>query len=202
MNLAKVVIIEGPDRSGKQTQTENLTSRLKAQGHKVKLIEVPIKSSIFTYRLIYWMLNNGMAKKFPNFFQTVQFINRLMFQITRLPFILLFYDYVIFDRWSLSSIVYGSATGANVWMCKIFAKLLIGYDRMIILNGKTYNVGRETDDYENDDLLQISVKQMYSKWASEHNLSGQYADLNVLEIDNRLQIDEITDMIMRHIKYG
>lgn len=40
-NKGKIIVIEGTDGSGKQTQTETLYKRLKREGHKVKLISFP-----------------------------------------------------------------------------------------------------------------------------------------------------------------
>ena len=62
--MSKIIVIEGPDRTGKQTQTKLLKKKLTKHGFCPIVIEVPIRSAV-TYPLIYWMLRNGLAKKFP-----------------------------------------------------------------------------------------------------------------------------------------
>lgn len=164
--MSKFIVVEGPDRVGKATQTKILASFLKELGYKVLTNEVPLKSN-FVYHVIYWMLGNGLAKKFPKIFQWLQYFNRQIFQWTKLPHYEKEYDFIIMDRWSLSTVVYGMATGVP----KDFTKKL--YDRLkkpnytIILLGPSHKHDVE-DVYEADSELQKRVRELYSSWANEN----------------------------------
>lgn len=166
MDKCKVICVEGPDKSGKQTQTNMLYDTL-AENHSVTLVEVPVKG--LTHKAIYWMLRNGTAKKLPNFFQFVQFLNKLAFQLTVLPTLKAMSDYVILDRWSLSAIVYGDATGVNARFNRFLYDLLMKPDVVLVMHGASYKRSGESDSYEKDSDLQMAVKKGYWAWAMAHN---------------------------------
>lgn len=191
---ATIIAIEGPDKVGKQTQSNMLTDRLRKEGHKVKLIEVPVKS-IVTYKLIYWMLRNGHAKSWPNVFQTIQFLNKWFFQF-RLLAMRWSYDYVVFDRWGLSAIVYGDAGGANRWYNRLLYKFLREADATLILVGAARS-GEVTDVYEKDTELQVNVRTGYAEWFLQHNEA-------CVIVDNIGTRDEVHGRIMRLLdeKFG
>ena len=86
-----------------------------------------------------------------------------------LPSLLRNNDYIILDRWSLSTIVYGSAEGVDVAFSELLASKLIYPDYTILLLGKSHMQHAE-DVYEADDSLQKSVKKLYENW-STHNSS-------------------------------
>lgn len=165
--FAKTFAVEGPDRVGKQTQTTMLVKRLQDEGNKVKLVEVPFNDQV-SYRLIYWMLKNGLAKSLPNVFQFTQFLNKFFFQIFVLPFYLMFYDFVVFDRWALSAVVYGNVGGANTEMVGFLDKFLFEPAGMVVLTGKSHIQGDE-DVYERDTSFQATVREYYSIVAGEQN---------------------------------
>jgi thymidylate kinase len=158
--FAKTFVVEGPDRVGKQTQTNMLVDRLREVGNKVKLVEVPFNDRV-TYSVIYWMLKNGMAKSLPNLFQFIQFLNKFFFQVLVLPFLMVFYDYVIFDRWALSAIVYGNVGGANSAMVSFLDNFLFKPRGMVVLTGRAHIPGNE-DVYESDSDFQGTVREYYS----------------------------------------
>ena len=167
-NLARIIALEGADRVGKQTQTIMLCDTLRSYGKKVKLVEVPVNDHL-TYNMIYGMLRNGWAKSLPNLFQFVQFMNKLLFQWTRLIWLRLFYDVVILDRWKLSSIVYGDATGANKTFNRILYFFLKSPEKTIVLHGPSFKKAADGDDvYEKDSELQLAVKEGYFYWVEDH----------------------------------
>jgi len=163
---AKIIVIEGPDRVGKQTQTNLLKQTFLNYGLLAAVVEVPIHSAV-TYHVIYWMLRNGLAKKFPKIFQWFQYLNRKIFQVFRLPYLEKNYDVIIMDRWSLSTIVYGAAEGVPMEYTTGLARKLRQPDHTIILYGKSYKHEAE-DAYEADFELQRKVRLEYSSWALEH----------------------------------
>ena len=158
-----MIVVEGPDRVGKFTQTHLLKEYITRIGLAAVVVEVPIRSAI-TYRAIYWMLQNGLAKKFPKIFQWFQFINRKIFQMYTLPVLEEHYDFIIMDRWSLSTIVYGIAEGVPKAYTIGLAKKLREPDFTIILFGEAHEHVAE-DSYEADRDLQDKVKLGYLTWA-------------------------------------
>jgi thymidylate kinase len=165
---AKLIVIEGPDRVGKETQSYKLFSQIHTETNSsAAIMEVPINDRL-TYPLIYWMLRNGLAKKFPNLFQTIQFLNKLLFQILHLPALLSLGDYVILDRWSLSAIVYGDASGSSRWLNRFFWRVLKKPDLTLILHGPMHKRHDVPDSYETDTSLQLAVRRGYYDWAQEH----------------------------------
>lgn len=190
--FATLLAVEGPDRVGKQTQTKLLTQDLQSQGYKVAQVEVPFNDGI-TYRLIYWMLRNGYAKSLPNLFQLVQFFNKFIFQWTVLVWLTLTNDYVVFDRWSLSAIIYGDATGVNPTFNRFLYFLLRRPTLTVVLHGPRLTDQTE-DVYEKDTALQQAVRRGYYNWAMEHPLDH---DL----IDNKGTRDEVHERIMSSVRF-
>jgi len=160
---AKIIVIEGADRCGKATQASMLQSYLLRIGCASTIVEVPIRSAV-TYKIIYWMLKNGFAKKYPKIFQWFQFLNRKIFQCLVLPDIERQHDVVIMDRWSLSTIVYGAAEGVSEEYTVSLSKRLRVPDHTIILHGRAFPHEAE-DVYESDLDLQDRVRLGYSQWA-------------------------------------
>lgn len=184
MKTAKVVVFEGPDKVGKETQSKLAAQALRDEGARVARVEVPCKSARWTYRLIYWMLRTGWAKRVPNAFQAAQFVNKLSFQLLDLPALLLTNDVVVFDRWSLSSIVYGDATGVHGGFNRFMARFLRKPDRTIVFAERSYRRDSEQDDsYEKDTQLQARVREGYRAWAQAHD--------DHFLVDNRLSIEEV-----------
>lgn len=162
------IAIEGGDRVGKKTQTQLLKSALELIGNKTVLVEVPWNDRL-TYRAIYYMLEHGLASKYPTLFQVVQNVNKFLCQA--LKFIQFKRnDYVIFDRWRLSSDAYGTLTGANKTIVKLLFSILLTPDITIVLNGKKLTDVCE-DEYESNDSLQRKVRMYYKNVAPsvEHN---------------------------------
>lgn len=157
--MAKIIVVEGPDKVGKETQTKMLVEYLESCGKRVIRIEVPVHDKM-THGLIYWMLRNGLAAKMPNLFQGVQFFNKKIFQAFKLSRLNEYYDYVIMDRWSLSSTVYGLAGGANSALLAKFASSLTKPDLTIVLHGPPH-IDRKDDRFESDNELQAKVRDFY-----------------------------------------
>jgi thymidylate kinase len=145
-----------------------LSKHLIGRGNKVKTFEVPI-FGLITYPLIYGFLKTGLAKLFPNVFQTLQVLNRLIFQLLILPFYLKKCNYVIFDRWALSSLIYGGATGVNNKYNKFLYDLMIVPDVTLVINGPVRN-SESRDSYEADKGLQAAVRVDYAMWCKNNPL--------------------------------
>jgi thymidylate kinase len=161
--MSRIIVIEGPDRVGKATQSQMLCDHITgALKKRACVVEVPIHDNV-TYRLIYWMLRNGSAKKFPKTFQWLQVLNRWIFQSFQLVKLEHEYDYIIFDRWSPSTSVYGMAEGLDEATIDKMYRLLRCPDFTLVLLGKAHAHEAE-DAYEKDTVLQQKVRDLYAKW--------------------------------------
>ena len=191
--FATLVAVEGPDKVGKETQTKLLTQILKERGNKAVLVEVPYGDGV-TYPLIYMMLKNGVAKRWPNLFQFVQFLNKFVFQFTALLWLLLTNDYVVLDRWSLSAIVYGDATGVNPTYNRFLYFLLKRPDVTVVLHGPSFRRKSEADDvYEADNDLQKAVKRGYYDWVIAHPADHEL-------IDNQGTREDVSERVLAAVK--
>lgn len=167
--MAEIIVFEGPDKVGKETQSKLLLERLLEEGNYVRRVEVPAKACPNTYKLIYWMLRTGWAKRLPNTFQFIQFFNKWLFQKLHLPKMLEWFDYVIFDRWSLSAVIYGNATGVNESFNLWLYNKLQPADVTIVMCERSFRRATTQDDsYEKDNDLQVRVREGYREWATAH----------------------------------
>lgn len=184
--MTRFIALEGPDRVGKKTQTTLLKMVLSAKDKKTLLAEIPYDDGV-TYRIIYWMLENGYASKYPTFFQVVHNTNKFLYQlINRKRFTE--HDYVIFDRWRLSSFVYGFVTRANLRIVNRMFDRLICPDITIVLVGNRLTDKTE-DEYEKNDKLQAEVRMWYKQATSlEKNVF-------VIEIDHKTR-EEVHKEVM------
>jgi len=190
--MAKIIAIEGADRCGKATQAAFLKGYIISTGKTATIVEVPIKDSI-TYHVIYWMLRNGLAKKFPKLFQWLQCHNRLIFQWTKLSQLEHQYDYIIFDRWSLSSVVYGRAEGVDAEYCEDLYRRLRKPDFTVLLLGASY--AHEAEDvYEADSVLQQKVRGLYAEWGDMHPKESHVFD------GTGLTKEKVADDIMKVLR--
>ena len=182
--MTKIIAIEGADQVGKETQSRLLANHLKESGYKVALVEVPIVSNLVSYRLIYWMLSNGLARRFPNVFQFVHFMNKYIFQESELLRMKQEYDYIIFDRWSLSSVIYGNRDGAAAHMTLKMYGTLMSPDLTIVLHGQPFGA-RQDDAYEKDRTFQACIVADYVVWVASH-------------VDHRLIMNEGNPLAVHH----
>lgn len=180
--MARFIAIEGPDKVGKATQSKRLALYLEARGVKVVRVEIPFHDGI-TYRIIYWMLRNGQAVRFPNLFQVAHFLNKVIYQAILMPWHWFTVDYVVLDRWKLSSVVYGSAGKANSKWIRFLYDLLMAVDHTIILMGEAFRSDRPDDSYESHKKMQQDVRIGYVEAANAS--PADHTVVNVVPNDNR-----------------
>lgn len=160
--MAKIVVFEGPDKVGKETQSKLLANVLQAEGVRAVRVEPAKESHPRGRKLIYSMLDSGAAKRHPNTFQFVQFLNRIYFQLFKLPKFVKENDLVIMDRWALSGYVYGKCEGISEWLNSWMYNRAKKPDLVLVLSGTSYKRSQTQDDsYEKDTDLQSRVKVMY-----------------------------------------
>ena len=160
-----LVAIEGADSVGKATQAALLEKGLNDKGIRAFRTEVPWGDNL-TYDPIYKMLREGTALSEPVVFQALQACNRRTMQGTYLPNLSRHFDIVILDRWTLSTRVYGAATGVTSRQTKLLLDGVIEPDLTLVLDGEAF--GEVSDSYEADTTLQQIVRQGYRDWVAGH----------------------------------
>lgn len=168
--MAKLIAICGPDKVGKETQSRMLVAHLKSEGYRSIRYEIPYNDN-FSHKLIYWMLRNGYAKTHPGLFQWIQFVNKRIFERFELKKAMCEYDYIVLDRWSLSALIYGMATGLGRADCEDQFAALIRPDATIVLVGKALS-DKKDDVYEADTYIQRRVRELYTDWAINNTHNG------------------------------
>lgn len=165
--MAKIIVIEGRDSLGKTAQVQRLRNTLVTFGKKCVVVKSPYNDGL-TYRLIYWMLRTGWARKLPNLFQVIHFVNKVYFQTFKLPKLLQRNDYVILDRWVASMWAYGLADKANQVFTTFLVRLIKEPDVTIVMFGRPFDRQQEKDSYEADNKYQNVVQSYYRVWVKEH----------------------------------
>lgn len=156
--MAKIICFEGADGLGKSTQAILLEEYLLAKGFRAKYFKLPSKS--YFGKLIYKLLDSGIAKKAPNLFQSINYFDKFIFQFAEILFSK--YDYIILDRWFLSSIVYGISDGANEKFLNTLSKILIKPDITFVFFGENFLSNKnKLDSFESDVRLQKNAKKNY-----------------------------------------
>jgi dTMP kinase len=152
-----LVAIEGPDRVGKATQARLLEERL--MPHKATVEEVPYNDGV-TYPQIYAMLRSGAVNKYPVVFQTLQGTNRRFFQKNFLPNLASHYDVLILDRWTLSTRVYGIASGVSEGATNEILEGIVEPDLTLVFDGKPFPK-EGLDVWEANIPFQNRVRELY-----------------------------------------
>lgn len=174
--LCKIIAFEGLDGVGKSTQVKLVKQALERSGRKVAVAKLPAYET-FTGRLIRRMLNDGRALKLPNLFQTVQWIDKLVFQFFVLPKLTRDNDFVLLDRWHASMWAYGLSGGANEWLTNFYVNSIREPHAILVFTGKNKR-GKAEDSYEADRSLQKSVALHYILWACTHTSNTFTIDAN------------------------
>jgi dTMP kinase len=159
---AKIVTFEGPDGVGKTTQVARLARALRDEGNKVETIKLP-RYDRLTGKLILRMLKSGSAVRYPNVFQVVQWLDKLLFQVFYMSKLLRDNDYVLFDRWHVSMWAYGLAGGANEPLTNVLVGSLKSPDLVLVFHGKSKRAEKQ-DAYESDAAYQKNVALHYVLW--------------------------------------
>jgi thymidylate kinase len=185
--MAKIICFEGPDGVGKTTQAKILEEILINKDYKVKYYKLP--SQTFIGRYIYQLLKNGFARKYQNIFQFINFIDKFVFQIYHL--LLNKYDYIILDRWKMSSVVYGRADGGNKKFLEFLSKFLINPDITFVFFGSDFLQNKiQKDDYEKDVSILEKAKTFYLVYG--------YITDNCQFITSNEEIERVTENIQRY----
>jgi thymidylate kinase len=186
---AKIISCEGADGLGKTTQVRILAENLRAEGHRVAIIKLP-RYDHLTGKLILRMLKSGSAVKYPNIFQVVQWLDKILFQVFYLGKLLRENDYVLFDRWHVSMWAYGLAGGANEPLTNRLVSSLRSPDLVLVFHGKSKRAEKQ-DAYESDASYQKSVAIHYVLWTCTH------ASTAIVNADEPKE--QVSQEILRHV---
>lgn len=200
---ALMVVIEGPDRLGKETQSKLLERALfpskppTGKWWSVKRVEVPFNDRVHpyfargaTYDEIYEMLRDGTARDFPVAFQALHAANRLHFQHNVLPN-WPHDDVFIFDRWNLSTRVYGTCDGVPPEVTNRLLKNIMEPDITFVFDGDPFPK-EGLDSYERDNEFQRRVRTLYRELSD--------ADPTCVRIDANRDQDVIHAEILEHVR--
>lgn len=194
----KIIAFEGPDCVGKQTQSEMLTDALNFVGVAAIRIETPYNDQMSSI-LIKKFLHSKNVKRFPTIFQTLQTINKLICQKLILSNLQkLGYEFVVFDRWKMSSHVYGIESGANKTLVEMFNSFLVDPDVQFIFYGNSYSK-EKLDVYEKDTSFQKRIKECYKNLFQENYLNRSREDDYLILVDNKTT-KEIHEEIKKCLK--
>jgi dTMP kinase len=163
-----LIVFEGLDQSGKETQARTLRARLEHEGHRVRSLSFPEYETPLGKELRQAL--DGAREFTPDVMQLLYVANRLEFR-SRLELWLGAGDVVICDRYCASTIAYGEAQGLDlIWLTEV-QRTLPRADITVLLDiapetaVKRKSVGR--DRYERDLSLLARVRQSYRRQAAD-----------------------------------
>lgn len=161
-----IVVFEGLDQSGKQTQAQMLRDRLKQQGHKSRLVSFPDYGTSIGEEIARAL--QGEREYEPDVMQLLYVANRY----ERKADLQRWLDgglILVCDRYTASSVAYGEAQGLDpVWLADM-QKFLPPASLTIMLDiAPETAVERKAvdrDRYERDLAMQGRVRESYARQA-------------------------------------
>ena len=162
-----LVVFEGLDQSGKQTQAELLRDRLKQEGHKSRLVSFPDYGTSIGEEIARAL--QGERDYAADTMQLLYVANRFEWK-PEIARELAGGTVVVCDRYLASSVAYGEAFGLDAaWLAEIQRYLpqpeltvLLDIDPQVSASRKT----AERDKYERDLSLLSRVRESYLRQAS------------------------------------
>ena len=174
-----LIVFEGLDQSGKQTQAELLRDWLKREGHKARLVSFPDYGTSIGEEIARAL--QGERDYGPDVMQLLYVANRY----ERKPDLERWIEgglILVCDRYQASSIAYGEAQGLDpAWLAEI-QKFLPHPALTIMLDIEPETAVQrkavERDRYERDLEMQARVRDSYRRQAAAHGwvvLDGERA---------------------------
>jgi dTMP kinase len=164
-----LIVFEGLDQSGKQTQAELLRDWLKREGHKARLVSFPDYGTSIGEEIARAL--QGEREYGPDVMQLLYVANRY----ERKPDLERWIEgglILVCDRYTASSIAYGEAQGLDpAWLAEI-QKFLPPPALTIMLDIEPETAVQrkavERDRYERDLEMQARVRDSYRRQAAAH----------------------------------
>ncbi len=165
-----LIVFEGLDQSGKQTQAELLRDRIRAEGGKARLVSFPDYGTSIGEEIARAL--QGEREYGPDVMQLLYVANRY----ERTPDLQRWLEgglTLVCDRYVASSIAYGEAQGLDpAWLAEI-QKYLPPAALTIMLDIEPETAVQrkavDRDRYERDLALQHRVRDSYQRQAAEGN---------------------------------
>jgi dTMP kinase len=187
-----LIVFEGLDQSGKQTQAELLRDQLKQEGHKCRLVSFPDYGTSIGEEIARAL--QGERDYGPEVMQLLYVANRY----ERKPDLQRWLEgglILVCDRYLASSIAYGEAQGLEGgWLTEI-QKFLPPPSLTIVLDiAPETAVGRKAvdrDRYERDLSMQARVRDSYRRQAESDDW---------LILDGERSKDEIAEDVLSAVK--
>jgi dTMP kinase len=187
-----LIVFEGLDQSGKQTQAEMLRDRLKGEGRKARLESFPDYATSIGEEIARAL--QGEREYGPDVMQLLYIANRY----ERKPDLLRWLDgglIVLCDRYKASSVAYGEAMGLDpAWLSDMQRFLPEAVVTILLDIAPETAVRRKSvnrDRYERDLALQARVRDSYLRQAAEQNwvqLDGERSkDLIAADVFNAVE---------------
>ena len=167
VRAGRLIVFEGLDQSGKQTQAEMLRDRLKADGGKARLMSFPDYGTSIGEEIARAL--QGEREYGPEVMQLLYVANRY----ERKPDLLRWLDgglTVVCDRYMASSVAYGEAFGLDAEWLTTMQRFLPTPAVTILLDIAPETAVRrkaaDRDRYERDLALQLRVRESYKRQAA------------------------------------
>ena len=162
-----LIVFEGLDQSGKETQTRTVRARLEQDGHRVRSLSFPEYNTPIGQELRHAL--DGQRNYTADVMQLLYVANRLEFK-PRLDLWLGGGDVVICDRYCASTVAYGEAQGLDAaWLTEI-QRPLPKADVTVLLDIAPETAVRRKatgrDRYERDLDLLARVRDSYRRQAA------------------------------------
>jgi dTMP kinase len=165
-----LIVFEGLDQSGKQTQAELLRDRLKADGRKARLLSFPDYGTSIGEEIARAL--QGEREYGPDVMQILYIANRYERKLDLQRWLeggLV----LVCDRYIASSIAYGEAQGLDPAWLQEMQKFLPSPALTIMLDiapeTAVHRKSVDRDRYERDLAMQMRVRESYRRQASEQN---------------------------------
>jgi dTMP kinase len=163
-----LIVFEGLDQSGKETQSRTLRARLEHEGHRVRALSFPEYETPIGRELRQAL--DGAREYAPDVMQLLYVANRLEFR-SRLELWLNAGDVVVCDRYCASTIAYGEAQGLDpAWLTDIQRRLPPAAITVLLDIAPETAARRKAtgrDRYERDLGLLGRVRESYRRQARE-----------------------------------
>ena len=168
--MGYLIVFEGLDQSGKQTQAELLRDRLKDDGRKARLVSFPDYGTTIGEEIARAL--QGEREYGADVMQLLYIANRY----ERKPDLQRWLDgglVLVCDRYVASSIAYGEAQGLDpLWLMEV-QKFLPAASLTIMLDiapeTAVQRKAVDRDRYERDLAMQARVRDSYRRQAAEQN---------------------------------
>ena len=187
-----MIVLEGIDQSGKQTQTHLLSKKLGEHGFKVETLSFPLYSTVIGKEIKNYLQNNSTLP--IEAMHMLLSANRWELKSLICEWISQ-NEYIIIDRYSYSNYAYGNANGLELSWLKSLDSGLPSSDLTILLDIPVEvsfsRKNTQRDINERDSNILNKVRKLYLNFARE---------LEWPIINGELNSDEIAKEIWGHVK--